>query len=188
MQDWLDFHMNYTKEVFYDPDKFIPNYREVVDVFGLKSKVFESVADFGCGPLPITRYPYVRSARFKVLIDPNFIHYAQSGIWPQTTYDKVLDDTSEVPDEFFTSVFCLNTLNYVSKPIPIIHELTRITDHDGEIFVSFDVQDMYAYRQINSVYIVGTMNEFFKPDVIKFIKTRFYYSGIRRPGVLTNVA
>ena len=102
---------------------------------------FASVADVGCGPVPIFCSDVIEY-QDAIGIDPLIHKYLSIERYKQY-HDREFGCFAEIEkvcEEMFDGVFCLNTIDHVRDPGAFISELDRILAPGGRLYICVDVE------------------------------------------------
>lgn len=103
---------------------------------------FESVADVGCGPVPIFCSDVIEY-QDAIAIDPLMHKYLTIERYTQYHEGRefgCFERIEDVSEAMFDGVFCLNTIDHVQDPGPFIAELHRILAPRGRLYICVDVE------------------------------------------------
>ena len=103
---------------------------------------FASVADVGCGPVPIFCSDVIEYED-AIAIDPLMHQYLTIEKYKQYHKDKEFGCFARIEDvggEMFDGVFCLNAIDHVQDPNAFLAELHRILEPGGRMYICVDVE------------------------------------------------
>lgn len=169
--DWIN-HQVYINDLYKNKNLnnvLFSDYNKVLEQFQPKiTENFEAVGDLGCGPKPFLDSI---TADFKATIDT----LAGEFEYPRE-YNREFHVSYEVPDQFFTCITCLHTVNYVQDYKDLIFEINRLLEDEGQLFLTCNFNDEFGYKMLRPEKVIKLLvDSFDNTDIFSEYGTLYFY-------------